>query len=107
MKRRAIDVRSATLLEVAYARTGSMRRAARVAAFVAAWGIVRRDLGRTPTVDEYADYWREARATAFRDQALFREVFADGVTPDDVLDAIEAARAREGDPLDLSPLVAA
>jgi hypothetical protein len=87
-RRRAFDPRRATLVEVAYARTGSMLKAARVVAFVQAWGVVRRDLGRTPSVEEYAAHWRESRATAYRNLALFREVFDLAEWPDAVLDLV-------------------
>jgi hypothetical protein len=89
---------NATVLEVAYAKTRSYRKAARVAAFVVAWGVVRRELGRTPSVEEYAEYWKQSRATAFREQEAFREVFDRCDTPDLVLDRLEAAQ-RVSDPV--------
>jgi hypothetical protein len=88
LRRRKVDPTDCTLLELAYGRTGSMLKAARVLAFVTAWDVVRRDLGRAPTVDEYAAWWKESRSTAFGHQAEFREVF--GVdTPDVILDLVE------------------
>lgn len=99
-----LDPSNTTLLELAYGRTGSMLKAARVVAFVTAWGAVRDDLGRSPSVDEYADWWREPRATAFRHRQLFREVFPTLETPDPVLDLIGQ---QLGSPFDAEALAAA
>jgi hypothetical protein len=96
------DLRNASVLEVAYAKTGSMLKAARVVAFVIAWGTVRDELGRTPTVDEYADWWRENRRTAFRHMAEFREVFDRCETPDPVLDLMAAQNAQASQRFDLA-----
>lgn len=53
-------------------------RAARVAAFVSLWGIALDDLDRDElTVEEYADWANEARATAFRRAADYRELWPD------------------------------
>lgn len=103
MKRKDIDLRNASVLEVAYLQTGSLRKAARVVAFCFAWGKVRRELGRDPSMEEYAEWWRESPATAYREQALFRQVF-DCDTPAPVLDLVEA---RRGQVADFRPLVAA
>lgn len=105
--RRKYDPRSASLIEHAYARTGSMLTASRLAAFVLAWGHVRDELGRSPSIDEYAELWGEHRATAYRALALFRESFPGNETPDAMLDLMAAARAAATDRLDLSGLVAA
>lgn len=96
MKPKNIDLRNASVLEVAYLQTGSLRRAARVAAFVFAWAKCRRELGREPSMEEYADYWRESAATAYREQALFREVFSCD-SPAPVLDLVEARRGQVAD----------
>lgn len=103
LKRRPINPRNCTLIELAYARTGSMLKAARVVAFVTSWDVVRRELGRRPTVAEYSEYWRESERTAWRHLALFREVFdRDEVTPDDVLDLVADERASLNAPSDWS-----
>jgi hypothetical protein len=104
--RRKIDPRNCTAMEFAYARTGSMLKAARVVAFIVGWAVVRRELGREPTVDEYAAWWKEHRATAYRHRAEFREVF--GVsTPGPILDALERQHAQLHDRIDLGQLAAA
>jgi hypothetical protein len=53
-------------------------RASRVAAFIALWGLALDDLDRDElTVDEYAEWASEARATAFRRAADYRELWGD------------------------------
>jgi hypothetical protein len=88
--KRRIDPTSCTLLEIAYLRHGSMLKAARVVAFVIGWGVVRQELGHEPTVDEYADWWKEGRSTAYRHRDEFRHVFPQFETPGPVLDHLEA-----------------
>jgi len=104
VKRKKLDPHNATILEVAYAKTGSMLKAARVVAFVFAWGQARKDLGSSMSVEDFAEYWGESVATAYRQQALFREVFDLCRTPDPVLDMLEVAG---GERLDLGEVVAA
>ncbi len=61
-------------------------RASRVASFVALWGLALYDLGRDElTVDEYADWANESRATAFRRAAEYRDLWPE-------LDVNELAR---------------
>ena len=49
-------------------------RASRVAAFIALWGLALDELDRDElTVDEYAEWANEVRATAFRRAAGYRE----------------------------------
>lgn len=51
-------------------------RASRVASFVALWGLALYDLRRDElTVDEYAEWASEPRATAFRRAAEYRELW--------------------------------
>ena len=51
-------------------------RASRVAAFIALWGLALYDLDRDDlTVDEYAEWANESRATAFRRAAEYRELW--------------------------------
>ena len=53
-------------------------RASRVAAFISLWGLALDDLDRDElTVDEYAEWANEARATAFRRAADYRELWGD------------------------------
>jgi hypothetical protein len=51
-------------------------RASRVAAFISLWGLALDDLDRDElTVDEYAEWAHESRATAFRRAAEYRELW--------------------------------
>jgi hypothetical protein len=51
-------------------------RASRVAAFISLWGLALDDLDRDElTVDEYAEWASESRATAFRRAAEYRELW--------------------------------
>jgi hypothetical protein len=51
-------------------------RASRVAAFISLWGVALYDLGRDEiSVDEYAEWANESRATAFRRAGEYRELW--------------------------------
>ena len=102
MKRRRIDPSNCTLLELVYAQTGSLRKSAQVTAYISAWAVARRELGRDPSVEEYAEYWRESRRTAFRDQERFRQAFPNLDTPGPIVDVMETAGAGQADRLDLA-----
>lgn len=53
-------------------------RASRVASFIALWGLALDDLDRDElSVDEYAEWANESRATAFRRAAEYRELWGD------------------------------
>jgi hypothetical protein len=53
-------------------------RASRVAAFISLWGLALDDLDRDElTVDEYAEWANEPRATAFRRAAEYRALWGD------------------------------
>jgi hypothetical protein len=53
-------------------------RASRVAAFISLWGVALYDLERDEiSVDEYAEWANEARATAFRRASEYRELWPD------------------------------
>jgi hypothetical protein len=53
-------------------------RASRVAAFISLWGLALDDLDRDElTVDEYAEWANESRATAFRRAAEYRELWGE------------------------------
>src|SRR5919205_295819 len=75
-----------TLLELAVARVG-MRRGARVLAFMIAWDVVRKELGREPSIEEYGEWWRTSVRTAYREQALFRDAFPGEENPARLMDS--------------------
>jgi hypothetical protein len=53
-------------------------RAARVAGFITLWGLALDDLDRDElSVDEYAEWANESRATAFRRASEYRELWGD------------------------------
>jgi hypothetical protein len=53
-------------------------RASRVAAFISLWGLALHDLDRDElSVEEYAEWANESRATAFRRAAEYRELWPD------------------------------
>lgn len=60
------------------------------------WGVVADELGREPTVEEYAQRFQVPIATAFRDQATFREAFPEEATPDRLLGQLWDELARAG-----------
>lgn len=70
-----LDPANCSLLELVYAQTRSLRKSAQVVAFVLAWQKTAERLGRAPSIEEYAEDWNQSRATAFREQARFREAF--------------------------------
>lgn len=77
------------LLTIAGQNVG-LRKAFQALTFMAAWDRARRALRRqTLTLDEYADWWKVSRATAFREQARFRDAFPGESTPDRLLDLAE------------------
>jgi hypothetical protein len=89
---RKLDPSNCTLLELAYAQTGSMLRAAQIVAFVIAWGQTRDRLGRSPSVEDYAADWKQPIRSAYREQARFRAAFPGLDSPDPVLDVMEGQR---------------
>jgi hypothetical protein len=80
-------------LDVLYERAGQRSTAASVAAFLREWDHLRDELGRPPSIDEYAARWGIARPTAYRIQATFRELFPGETTPDRLLDVLWTGRS--------------
>src|SRR5437899_827208 len=92
--------RRPSMLEYMIRRVG-VRRARDVASFMSAWALVESELGREPTAEEYASWWKVSAATAYREQALFREVFPHYATPSELNRAI-VAQTRRGDLVGIS-----
>lgn len=86
-----IDPANCTLLELALLQTRSHLKAARLAAYVIAWGRCRADLGHDPTTEEYAEWWGQSVRTAYRELALFREAFPTLDNPGPLVDRLEEA----------------
>jgi hypothetical protein len=85
-----------TLFEAARQRVG-IRRAAQALAFMMQWAMVRDELGREPSLDEYREFWKVGRSTAFREQAQFRQAFPGETSPSRLLDIASSQwDARKG-----------
>lgn len=69
-----------SLAEVLAERVG-FRSMIKVLTFIVSWGTVYEDLGREPSIEEFADWWKSSRAKAFRDQQLFRKAMPEFDTP--------------------------
>lgn len=78
-------------MELCLARGGVMK-GSRVCAFIAQWAIASQAVGHAITLQEYAEWWRESRATAYREQQRFRELFPGLDTPQVIADAAIARR---------------
>ena len=59
----------------------------RLIAFLQAWDLLRDELGRTPTVDDYARRFGLSIGSARGDFACFEAAFA-GLSPDEALDCL-------------------
>jgi hypothetical protein len=67
-----------TLLEYLYGNQG-YRKGTKSAAFIVAWGLYSDSLGQDQRahMDGYSKYWRQSRASSYRELAVFHEVFPD------------------------------
>lgn len=92
-----IDESGAKLADVIKERVGQ-RPGMRLIAFLQAWDLLRDELGRPPTVDEYAKRFVLTPATAYRDRQLFDKAFPNQA-PDDVLDVLWEWHDSRGGPL--------
>ena len=52
--------------------------------WVMSWSAVREADGEPPSVDRVAEWWRESRRTAFREQDAFRKAFPTLLTPEKI-----------------------
>jgi hypothetical protein len=84
-----------TLLEVAVAR-GGLVKGPRAVSMVVGWVVAEEMLGHPPTLEEYAEWWKMSRATAFREQAAFRQCFPEETTPQRIADLVKARRDEWG-----------
>ena len=76
-----------TILELALAR-GGFRKCRKVLLFGVAWGQVEVALGYAPSIDEYGAWWRQSRASAYREWAVWKEVLPEWETPSLLFDAL-------------------
>jgi hypothetical protein len=66
-----------------------MRDAVKVGTFIVAWGTVARKLKREPTWAEYCAYWKESRASYYRELRLLRKVWPEDKNPQRVWTWVE------------------
>lgn len=82
--------------EVIVQRVG-FKRASDVLLFAVQWGMVCAELGRDPeNIEEYADWWKMSRATAFREQQRWRDALPEFSTPTEFFEAagMDATRPK-------------
>lgn len=65
-----------TVAEIAMARSG-FRGATRAITFIALWGTVAENMGRAPSMEEYAEFWFKSRATSYREKQAYEVCFPD------------------------------
>src|SRR4051794_496008 len=92
-----IDSNGATIADVINQRVGQ-RPGTRLIAFLQAWDLLRDELGRPPSVEEYAKRFGLTAPTAYRDRKLFDEAFP-GQAPEEVLELLWAWHDSRGGPL--------
>lgn len=95
---------AATWMEVAVSNAG-IRKGISALGWAYAWAVARQSIGHDPSVDEVADWWRQSRRTAYRNQAAFRKAFPTLETPSRIFEQPEIQeRIREaakfGDKMD-------
>ncbi len=73
---------------------GDRRLRERVAALMLQWDHLREELGRAPTVEEYADRWKMPISTAYRAMAEFRGLFPSERDPARLLDLLWSGLAH-------------
>jgi len=78
------DPAAVPFIDLLFRRAGNAQRGRRLVSFLHSWEVFADELERTPTVEEYADRFHIPIATAYRDQALFRQVLQEE-TPDPLL----------------------
>jgi hypothetical protein len=52
-----------------------MRNGVRCLSFIVSWGIVFEALGHEPNMEEYTAYWKQSRATSYRERDAFQLVW--------------------------------
>lgn len=85
---------AAAIMAVAVRRVGG-RKARLLGAYVVCWeaASAAHEGPHVFTIEDYWKHWKCSRSTAFRDQALFREVFPDYETPSDLMQLLRISKA--------------
>jgi hypothetical protein len=98
------QTRKVTWIEVGV-RNAGLRKTIKGLSWAYMWATVREVQGSDPTVEQVANWWKEAERTSYREQAAFREAFPTLETPakifqDPALRANLAKAAMASDELD-------
>jgi len=83
--------KSITWLQLAVLNAG-IRQGLRAMNWSFTWAVTREALGHDPSVEEVAEWWKESRRTAFREQVAFRAAFPKLDTPAPIYDRPELRR---------------
>lgn len=82
-------MRRDSFMGVTIQRAG-IRRGSDVCTFVLCWwALMAEKDGEEPTVEEYGEYWKVSRATAYREMQRFRECWPEFDTPAGVAEALD------------------
>jgi aminopeptidase N len=71
---RSREPRRVTWMEVAV-RNAGLRKGQTALVWALSWAVTRESLGRDPSAEEVAAWWKESVRTAYREQSAFREAF--------------------------------
>lgn len=78
-------------------RIAGRDRAKRLAVFLQQWDHQADDLGRAPTVREYAAEWKESETGVYRQLEEFREVFPSEEDPSRIMELLWRGMPRNGE----------
>src|ERR1035437_1142962 len=97
------EPRRVTWMEVAV-RNAGLRKGQTALVWALSWAVTRKSLGRDPSAEEVAAWWKESVRTAYREQSAFRDAFPTLDTPakifEDPAARVKVAKvARAGDEL--------
>ncbi|MFI5035458.1 MAG: hypothetical protein ACHQFZ_04565 [Acidimicrobiales bacterium] len=97
------EPRRVTWMEVAVRHAG-LRKGQTALVWALSWAVTRESLGRDPSAEEVAAWWKESARTAYREKAAFHEAFPMLVTPAPIFEDPDARAkvskiARAGDEL--------
>jgi aminopeptidase N len=95
--------RRVTWMEIAV-RNAGLRKGQTALVWALSWAVTRESLGRDPSAEEVAAWWKESVRTAYREQAAFKDAFPTLDSPAKIFEdpatrAKVAKVARAGDEL--------
>ena len=80
----------------AFVANGGVRNAFKAATYLASWGAVYRRYRRAPTVEEYCEFWKQSRATTYRESLAFSKCSPD-LSVEQVWRSLPSAVRRSSD----------